>query len=101
MQGVEKLRFLLALRPRSPIRWLLRDEFRIDAAAGAVNGTPATPGPGTRTAVDTGGDALSIASGNMAFANPNNVAGDPGLWYGAITRQAGRILLVAFTAAAT
>ena len=40
------------------ITWLLRDEFTDTRAAGAVNGTPATPGPGTRTVVDTDGDGI-------------------------------------------
>lgn len=76
------------------IRWLLRDDFQDTRAAGAVNGTPATPGPGTRVVVDTDGDALSITGGQAVFANPNNVHGDPGLWYEAVTRIAGRMLLV-------
>ena len=36
------------------LRYLLRDEFTTDLAAGAVNGTAAEPGPGTRTVVDLG-----------------------------------------------
>lgn len=35
-----------------PIQWLLRDDFTDTRAAGAVNGTSATPGPGARDAVD-------------------------------------------------
>jgi len=34
------------------VRYLLRDEFTTDLAAGAVNGTAAEPGPGARTVVD-------------------------------------------------
>ena len=35
------------------LRYLLRDEFTTDRAAGAVTGTAAEPGPGTRSVVDT------------------------------------------------
>lgn len=84
-----------------PERYLLDDEFHGTLAAGAVNGTSATPGPGTRVAVDTDGDALSIGSGVLAFANPNSSWGDPGLWYGGITRIAGRLMIAQLTIAAT
>jgi len=90
----QTIRNLLLLFPAGGIKWLLRDEFTDTRAAGAVNGTPATPGPGTRDVViDTDGDALSIAGGSLVFANPNGAYGDPGIWYGAMTRTAGRVLL--------
>jgi len=44
-----------ALRGGAGIAYLLRDEFHTDRAAGSVNGTPAEPGPGTRTAVEVDG----------------------------------------------
>jgi len=75
------------------IKWLLRDDFNDTLAAGAVDGTPATPGPGTRTVVDTDGDGLSMAGGRLIFANPNAVYGDPGLWLDAITRVPGRTVV--------
>jgi len=74
----------------------LRDEFMDTRAAGSVDGTPATPGPGTRTVVDTDGDALSIGGGVLSLANPNSVNGDPGIWYDAVTREAGRLFLIKF-----
>jgi len=49
------------------VSWLLRDEFTDTRAAGAVDATPATPGPGTRAATDTdskmtiGSDVLNVA----------------------------------------
>ena len=87
------IRNLAVLFPHGVIRWLLRDEFSDTRAAGAVNGTPATPGPGTRTVTDTD-NKLTIGGGVANFA-PNTVPadGDPGLWYGAVARVAGRVLL--------
>lgn len=75
------------------IQYLLRDEFRDTRAAGSVNSTAATPGPGTRTVVDTDGDALSVGSGVLQFANPNSTSGDPGIWYPAQTRAAGLVFI--------
>ena len=75
------------------VTYLLRDEFTDTLAAGLVNGTSATPGPGTRTVVDMDGDALSIGSGVASFANPNNMYGNPGLWYDACTRTTGIAVL--------
>ncbi len=72
------------------ISYLLRDEFTDTRAAGAVNGTAATPGPGTRVVVDTT-SKLSIGSGVADFNG--NSAGDPGLWYGGQTRVAGLLVL--------
>lgn len=79
----------------SGISYILRDEFSDTLAAGAVNGTPATPGPGTRTVTDTGG-ILSLAGGQLIVAGVG-AGDDPRLTYGtpAITREAGRILILA------
>ena len=90
MKGIGVKRVTL---PEAPFEWLLRDEFTDTRAAGAVNGTAATPGPGTRVVTDTDGDALSVGGGVVSFANPNGVWGDPGLWYRAFARTAGRVLL--------
>lgn len=78
--------------------WLLRDEFISDLAAGSVNGTAAEPGPGTRTVVDTE-NKLSITGGAATFAGGSSVPvyGNPGLWYGAVTRVAGQVLLATVT----
>lgn len=46
----------------SEIQYLLRDEFITDRAAGAVNGTAAEPGPGTRNAT---GSNVAISSGEI------------------------------------
>lgn len=79
------------LRPKE--RYLLRDDFNLPLPAGAVTGTFAAPGPGIRTVADTE-SKLSIAGGALTFAggkaSPGN--GDPGIWYGAQARVAGRAL---------
>lgn len=74
--------------------YLLDDEFSDTLAAGAVNGTPATPGPGTRVAVDSDTPKhMSIGSGVLSIAPHTTPAwGDPGLWYGVMTRAAGQVL---------
>jgi len=70
--------------------WLIRDEFTDTLAAGSVNGTAATPGPGTRSVTDTE-SKLSVSSGALAIAGGRAASayGDPGIWYGAQTRAAG------------
>lgn len=84
------------------IRYLLRDEFTTDRAAGAVHGTAAEPGPGTRVVVDTE-SKLTIASGALTFAGGKAVpsTGDPGLWHGAFARNAGRAFIAEFNKADT
>lgn len=66
------------------VSWLIRDEFTDTRAAGAVNGTSATPGPGTRAATDTD-SKLTVGSDMLNVAPHSTPAwGDPGLWYEAI-----------------
>jgi len=76
--------------------FLLCDLFTDTRAGGAVNGTPATPGPGTRTVVDTE-SKLTITGGALSFAGgkASPAWGDPGIWYGSLplVRLAGRLLL--------
>jgi hypothetical protein len=50
------------------VAWLLNDSFNDTLAAGSVNGTAATPGPGTRVVVDTE-SKLSLNGGNAVFAS--------------------------------
>lgn len=84
---------------KSGIPYLLHDEFTTDLATGSVNGTLAEPGgmgttaQKTRTVIDSD-NGLSIISGK-ALSNGKVAAayGDPGLWYGAITRAAGVLML--------
>ena len=81
------------------LAYLLRDEFTDTLTAGNVNGTAATPGPGTRAVVDTGSE-LSLSGGDMVFGGITGEA-DPGMRYGAITRVAGIPLILEFTAGGT
>jgi len=71
------------------IEFLVRDEFTDTRAAGAVNGTPATPGPGTRVVADTGG-VVTVGGGNLVVAgDAGNAGGDPSLWLDDITHAVG------------
>ena len=84
-----------ALLGAQGIRWLLRDEFTDTRVAGAVNGTPATPGPGTRTATETDGQ-FTIGGGVFNYPTQGTPAwGDLGLRYRdiTVTRTAGRLLM--------
>jgi hypothetical protein len=79
------------------IRYLFRDDLTDTRVAGAVNGTPPTPGPGgNRVATDTGGQ-LSIDGAGATFGPTGGAFGDPGLWYSAQSRVAGRILVATVT----
>jgi len=79
------------------IRWLLNDSFNDTLAAGAVNGTPATPGPGTRAVVDTG-NQMSISGGNLVNGGGDGIAwGDPKISLDAVTRIAGRMMVCELT----
>lgn len=75
------------------IRYLLRDEFTTDLPAGSVDGTPAEPGPGTRSVVDLE-SALSISGGVAVFAAQSTPAwGDQGVaWSPSISRDLGVLL---------
>lgn len=75
--------------------YLLNDEFNINRAAGAVNGTSAEPTGGTRTVVDTNGK-LSITGGQLSILS-NNSAWGPIIYYPQVTRTAGKILVDQFT----
>lgn len=79
------------------IAWLLRDEFTTDRAAGAVNGTAAEPGPGTRTVVDTQ-SYLSISGGKLlATIAGAGGWGNPSLVYAGLSRVPGRFLVGSFS----
>jgi hypothetical protein len=80
------------------VRYLLRDLFTTDRAAGAVNGTAAEPGPGLRTVTDTE-NKLSISGGKQVFSGGKTVPahGDPGSWYESVLRVIGKTLLARVT----
>lgn len=74
----------------------LLDTFTTDRAAGAVHGTAAEPGPGTRYIVDSG-SKLSLSGGAVVWASGVG-DGDPTLsWSTPLTRIPGRILRVNLT----
>ena len=84
---------------RAIIAYDLEDNFTDERAAGSVNGTAATPGPGTRVVVDEE-VRMPITGGKLVIAGfpPASYAlGDPGLWLDAVTRVAGKVLVISFT----
>ena len=74
------------------IKWLLRDDFNDTRAAGSVTGTLATPGPGTRTVVDTN-SKLSIGSGTLSVVTGSSGSNDPRVYYEQQTRVAGLLMV--------
>jgi len=69
----------------------LRDEFTDTRAAGSVDGTPATPGPGDRVVADTGSN-ISVGSGVLDFAGGTSVWGETvHAWDAAIERPTGYV----------
>ena len=72
------------------IKYLLRDDFTDTRAAGAVNGTLATPGPGTRAVKDTN-TKISVGSDYLNYAT--GAAMNDGYWLDAVVRTPGRVLL--------
>lgn len=74
------------------------DTVAIAAAAGAVNGTFSDKSHSARTVTDTE-NKLSISGGQLVFAGGKAAPafGDPGISVSAISRVAGRILLLSIT----
>lgn len=63
--------------PRCGRAW--KDTFSDVRAAGAVDGTPATPGPGVRRVIDTGSKASTDGSGLVIAGSA--ASGDPSISY--------------------
>jgi lysophospholipase L1-like esterase len=83
-------RFLLFGVPQEA--YLLRDDFTVNVAAGSLNGTLATPGPGIRSVVDTE-SKMSISGGELTFAGRASPGwGDPRINYPVQARVAGKML---------
>jgi hypothetical protein len=78
--------------------FLLRDLFTTTRAVGSVHNTPAEPGPGTRTVVDTE-SKLSIASGQLSLSGGRATPayGDPLFYLNPSARTAGRMMLSSLT----
>ena len=72
--------------------YLLRDQFHTDRAVGAVNGTGAEPGPGTRTVTDTEGTTY-IYDGRLLGIHQDIAGptwGNSQIAWSSCARQAGR-----------
>lgn len=83
-----------------PEAYLLRDDFTDERAAGAVNGTPAVPGPGGNRTVTDADNLLSIGGGKLSFAtDATPVNSNPIINYTALIRTAGRMMLASFNRA--
>lgn len=82
-------------KPRlAGITWLLRDDFNDTRAAGSVNGTPATPGPGTRVAVENNGGTIAIGGGNVELNGGGSSYNDANLsWDVTVSRVFGRLAI--------
>lgn len=89
------LRYARAAVIGGGVKYLLRDDFTDTRSAGSVNGTAATPGPGTRTVVDT--NSIMPISGGALVVNGTPAANDRYVLDG-VTRTAGRVLVVKFPA---
>ncbi len=76
--------------------YVVNDQFTTDRSGGAVNGSAAEPTGGNRVVVDTN-NVLSITGGVLSFATGGLAAGDPGLWYSAITRDQGLTIIGSVT----
>jgi len=72
------------------LKYLLRDDFLDDKAAGSLLGTAADPGPGTRAGIDTN-DKLSTSGEELIVSRQANY--DPKLALDAVTRVAGRLMI--------
>jgi len=79
-----------------PVDFLTWDEYTDARAAGSVNSTAATPGPGTRTVID-GNNKLSVSDGQLSFATGGVGAGNPSLRYEQEIRTAGKAVIAQAT----
>lgn len=79
------------------IKYLYRDSFIADVAAGSVNNSAATPGVATRVVTDTE-DKISISGGAVLCAGQKTVAAfkDPQVLWDGVTRVAGRMACFAY-----
>jgi len=87
---LNRLKLLTVLGGGGGPAYIINDQFLTDLAAGSVDESLATPGPGTRNVVDTG-DFLSISGGEIVTTDATGT-GDPCLFYKEpIARVAGRL----------
>ena len=86
-----KLHLLVPVLFAGQIKYLLRDDFLDDRAAGSLLGTPADPGPGTRVGQDTG--SKMSTSGEKLIIAGRQANYDPKIALDAVTREAGRLMV--------
>ncbi len=91
---------ILTMMSGGGVAYRLRDRFGLALAAGALNASPADPGPGLRAVTDTE-NKLSIAGGALVCAGGKAApaTGDPGLWWPSLSRAGavGIVLLCSVT----
>lgn len=75
--------------PAPTVTRLLDDQFTDVVAAGAVNGSSSTPGPGTRYVRQDTSNKLYISEGRMKMNGIVSVGNDPRMDFGAFTRAQG------------
>ena len=85
-----KLFMLVPVLFAGKIKYLLRDDFLDDRAAGSLLGTPADPGPGTRAGQDSN-DKMSTSGEKLLMSRQANY--DPKFALDAVTREAGRLMI--------
>lgn len=74
---------------RGGVTYLIRDEFTDTRAAGAVDGTAATPGPGVRNGADPD-NKLSVSDGALSWLKHTSAhANNSFLRFGVVERAAG------------
>jgi acyl-CoA thioesterase-1 len=79
------------------LRYLLRDLFNTDRAAGAVNNALAEPGPGTRTVGADTGNQISIASGVLRIVGVAPADNNPRIYNSqSVARAVGQLGFVRF-----
>ena len=90
---------IFCLIPFVASAWILRDEFNTALSAGSVHNTTSEPSGHTRTVTDTE-NKISIADGKLTFSGgkASPAVGDPAIWYPAIDRVAGRMLMLDYAA---
>jgi len=75
--------------------YLVKDEFTTDRSAGAIDGTPAEPGPGVRDVEDPN-NYLTISSGDLVISSGASLWAS-GVNWGAVSTGRGRMLKAGYT----
>jgi|GEM_PF-4709308 len=86
--------FVIFLKNKKKIKYLLQDKFNDDKAAGAIDGTYATDGKNLRTVSDSSND-IRIIGGKLVFDDVTSAGSS--ISYPSYARQAGKICSAAYT----